>query len=464
MPLPASKTDANPPTGRSYELDAEDINTTQGASNDLYIHVGTTFYNVKTYNGGLDPDGIHDDAPSITRAIAAAGGPGNIVVLNASTLYSILTPVTWNTQVGFVGRGQLASKMTVNVGSGNDAFTFNGGMGFAPSGSFWRDLQVACVSNSNCRDVLSFQNWQNHEMTNVLVFGGGRYGVNMLSVFNQNWNGVFIQGAQNAGLLIDGTSSVFSTTNNFNRCVFDSVQNGPGVDYRTCITTTFNGCTFTTNGYAGATTNGRGFKMASTADSTHACHVTLITPHFEQNYGYDFYLTAPSVGSVAYPGVVGLDIINPEFNAINNKSGASNGQAYLDGLVVGNWKGGVFNNLSGVACAIRMTANFQGVAFTGLPYLSSTQIEWDAAGSHTYYDYPGLIQGQDGITSGFNSLLKTQTLHLGNGVTQRSGSGSPAGAVAANPGSTWYRNDGSAGSTFYVKTSGTGTSGWTAVG
>lgn len=44
----------------------------------------------------------------------------------------------------------------------------------------------------------------------------------------------------------------------------------------------------------------------------------------------------------------------------------------------------------------------------------------------------------------------------------RSGAGSPEGAKAGIPGAVWMRTDGSASSTLYVKTAGTGNTGWTA--
>ena len=47
-------------------------------------------------------------------------------------------------------------------------------------------------------------------------------------------------------------------------------------------------------------------------------------------------------------------------------------------------------------------------------------------------------------------------------TTIRTGSGSPEGVVTANVGSLFLRTDGSTSTTLYVKTSGTGNTGWTA--
>lgn len=51
-----------------------------------------------------------------------------------------------------------------------------------------------------------------------------------------------------------------------------------------------------------------------------------------------------------------------------------------------------------------------------------------------------------------------------NGLVQRFfwGSGTPEGAVSAPIGSVFLRSDGSTSTTLYVKTSGTGNTGWTA--
>ena len=49
-----------------------------------------------------------------------------------------------------------------------------------------------------------------------------------------------------------------------------------------------------------------------------------------------------------------------------------------------------------------------------------------------------------------------------NGVSQRSGTGTPEGVVTAAIGSTFHRADGGSGTSFYVKESGTGNTGWVA--
>ena len=54
---------------------------------------------------------------------------------------------------------------------------------------------------------------------------------------------------------------------------------------------------------------------------------------------------------------------------------------------------------------------------------------------------------------------------IGDGtISITSGSGSPEGAVTAPAGSIFSRTDGGDGSTVYIKQSGTGSAGWSALG
>lgn len=75
---------------------------------------------------------------------------------------------------------------------------------------------------------------------------------------------------------------------------------------------------------------------------------------------------------------------------------------------------------------------------------------------------------RDGIqlgaaSGGFKGVgtLNATALHV-NGIPWYSGSGSPEGVVAAPVGALYSRTDGGASTTLYVKTSGTGNTGWTA--
>jgi hypothetical protein len=49
---------------------------------------------------------------------------------------------------------------------------------------------------------------------------------------------------------------------------------------------------------------------------------------------------------------------------------------------------------------------------------------------------------------------------IGQDILIRAGQGTPEGVLAANPGSLFLRTNGGAGTTLYVKESGTGATGW----
>lgn len=59
-----------------------------------------------------------------------------------------------------------------------------------------------------------------------------------------------------------------------------------------------------------------------------------------------------------------------------------------------------------------------------------------------------------------NGALTSATIA---GISIVSGSGSPSGVVSAPPGSLYINSAGGAGATFWVKQTGTGNSGWSAV-
>jgi len=59
-------------------------------------------------------------------------------------------------------------------------------------------------------------------------------------------------------------------------------------------------------------------------------------------------------------------------------------------------------------------------------------------------------------------LLAKDLQILGNGIIWRAGNGSPEGVIVAKPGSLYSRLDGGVTTSLYVKTSGVGSSGWTA--
>lgn len=66
------------------------------------------------------------------------------------------------------------------------------------------------------------------------------------------------------------------------------------------------------------------------------------------------------------------------------------------------------------------------------------------------------------LANAFAAMLETAMVRFTGGPTITTGAGTPEGAITANPGSVHLRTDGGAGTSLYVKESGTGATGWVA--
>ena len=72
------------------------------------------------------------------------------------------------------------------------------------------------------------------------------------------------------------------------------------------------------------------------------------------------------------------------------------------------------------------------------------------------------LEARLGDDSAYTGMVALKHCYSGTTVCDFAGSGSPEGAVTASVGSTYRRTDGGAGTSFYVKESGTGNTGWVA--
>lgn len=87
--------------------------------------------------------------------------------------------------------------------------------------------------------------------------------------------------------------------------------------------------------------------------------------------------------------------------------------------------------------------------------------QFHTGGLMASYPSGGAFQVHDQGTSGIISIQPTRITYTG-GIIMATGAGTPEGAVTAPVGSLFLRTDGSTSTTLYVKTSGTGNTGWTA--
>jgi hypothetical protein len=101
---------------------------------------------------------------------------------------------------------------------------------------------------------------------------------------------------------------------------------------------------------------------------------------------------------------------------------------------------------------------FTGTSTTGtLPSIASSSNRLDLRGGSTS------IRFLNNAFSAVNlAISDAGELTLRNATTHSDGSGTPEGVVTAPVGSTFHRTDGGAGTSFYVKESGAGNTGWVA--
>jgi hypothetical protein len=119
--------------------------------------------------------------------------------------------------------------------------------------------------------------------------------------------------------------------------------------------------------------------------------------------------------------------------------------------------GGTLNSNSGTQFGAIITPALSQTSTAGYTCLLINPTE-TTTGSGT----KRLIDAQVGSSSKF-TVDNTGTVSIsGTAATIRAGAGSPEGAVTANVGSMYTRTDGGAGTTLYVKESGTGNTGWVA--
>lgn len=105
------------------------------------------------------------------------------------------------------------------------------------------------------------------------------------------------------------------------------------------------------------------------------------------------------------------------------------------------------------------TKSFEGVCAT-----NGDLITGSLAGDHMFRVQGGnfIVSTNSGGGAGFSVLASNAGVQLNAGPTWTSGTGSPEGVVTAPVGSFYSRTDGGAATSWYVKESGSGSTGWTA--
>lgn len=114
------------------------------------------------------------------------------------------------------------------------------------------------------------------------------------------------------------------------------------------------------------------------------------------------------------------------------------------------------------------TLNYTPTGLSGSSALSAFNVvqTWNTSGSPTLF-FANVTNTASGANAnlmdlqvGSTSMFKVDKAGAVTSLYQRVGSGSPEGVVTAPVGAVYHRTDGGAGTSFYVKESGTGNTGW----
>lgn len=100
--------------------------------------------------------------------------------------------------------------------------------------------------------------------------------------------------------------------------------------------------------------------------------------------------------------------------------------------------------------------------YNGLALANNRGIRWSSDATFFGTADSGLARAAAGVVKVTDGSTGYGKLSTASSVTWSSGSGSPEGVVTASVGSLYTRTDGGAGTTLYVKESGSGNSGWAA--
>jgi hypothetical protein len=301
--------------------------------------------------------------------------------------------------------------------------------------SNYNKISATCISCGNA--TISGGHYPNFDINSSkyglfnIISTGGYYGGRMLDNCYGNQFNITVYNPSITGLVYNNQSGNTSYSNTINVTVVNGCTYGQGVNVGTNCTDSIVNATI-----RGVT--GIGFYVAGSSESLaprgNKFKVNTFNCGSSSTYDAGLYnqyeIASRYDGTTGSPGSVFAVDINGKYNqfyiSIEDQS-----TPQVRGVV------------------IRLGAQYNRIT----DYLSNTTVQ-------------NFLNSDTSNTNVWNysqTLLLLNSLTIGNaGVTISSGSGSPEGVVTAVVGSLFLRNDGSTSTTLYVKTSGTGNTGWTA--
>ena len=389
---------------------------------------------------GADPTGAADSATAIQAAIDSVSS-GGVVYLPAGT-YDIGTGLTLSSNyVKFSGDGWFATKIiaTADVvpftvtGSYCELTKFH----LSKTGSHTKSGIIVGATSTFA---------ERFRAREVFIDGMGNHGfevvasallyVEDITTINCGSDGFHVSNTSQVNVNMN-SGGVIDTRVNGRHGVY--IQGGSGNDSSSHMMGTI----------ISQSNGGDGIKLECRSSNFNAVYT-------ENNTGAGLNLTSDANGNKCHI-INGAITDNGDGNVIFHEDVEAERAGFqfleMSGTATGGWKvntgGGTYNG----STTFRHTAN-QEFTLNAEGYTGDFTLKLrNAAASRTYdMDVEGNIRAQDGFKLTASSDVKI--IH---------GTGTPEGNYAAAVGSLFLRTDGGAGTTLYVKESGTGNTGWAAV-
>lgn len=423
--------------------------------------INGTPINVLDY--GAVGNGTTDSTTAIQAAINAAAvnnqllyfPTGTYLVTNTLTIYSGTT-ITGDQAWAFPASygPTLASQIKFEPTSLKDLFVIgdNPNIGITPA--FYTKISISNMILLGNGDTYSQYGlnldrviYSNFENLTITAF---KYPVRLISTINNGLTNLYLTGTQACVRYSGGTA----TTDVWNRCTFFGSPVGVQTVGAT-IGIRFNDCLFEQIDTYGADI------IKDTETMT-----------FVNCYSEDVPYTNTATGCMFRVGLDGTTLsLENQLTVIGGKYAGRNAGTvgswmsidYASGVMI------VAPNVSRYTNVINTTANTvnNSVFVSGLDGISYTTFNSGTAGKVSgIYPATVLNSGAFRYIARVSDLTASGTVtatggFVNNGsVVWLAGGGSPEGAVTAVVGSLWSRTDGGAGTTLYVKQSGTGNTGW----
>jgi hypothetical protein len=420
---------------------------------------------------GADPTGVADS----TVAIQAAITTGNSVFIPAGSYKTTaaLTPVSNQT---IFGAGQNLTFIKASV-AGQNGFTV-----LNKSFVDLRDMTVQNTASTPTGDGIYIQGGGNCFVTQVVVISFFR-GFNLKSTGSLQINRCYSTSNISHGFLLntDGTTPTvgvwirdcYSTANTGNGIAVVGLVTGIYLDTLELSINTANGIEFIVDG-SGAPSD---FLCTKVVCDTNGQSGFIINSGVNQCYfnncwssnrgsNYNFYSAGTEIQIVggffyncngnginllgAYNSVIGASVHNAGINTANTFDGIYANASYpiITGCTIYSGNSGATDK---TRYAINLGSSVINGAITGnnvVGVFGSPKINVGTTDSATLQNIANNVGYSSPVYSGTTPWI--------------SGAGSPEGVVTAIVGALYSRTDGSTSTTLYVKTSGTGNTGWTA--